>query len=298
MTAGKSRAFRLGPVDRLTIGYLLFSLAVAAVGRERIDHAAVLAAGHVALLGLVLFLARARTVGPRFLSELSEWYPLALFVLFFEEIQFLVHGLQPGWFDEWLIRADYSLFGAHPTVWIEQFASYWLTEYLQFAYTSYFVLTIGVAVFLRRRHGLGALRLLMAASSVTYYACYVTFVLFPIEGPYHTLAHLQQVALDGGPFTAVIEWIERYGRVHGGAFPSAHVAGSMVALLCAWRYSRRAGLMLVPVVLSIVVATVYGRYHYFVDLPAGILVGVAGYAAGRRLAGSARETAGRANGRG
>jgi len=284
MTAARTRTSRLGAVDRLSIGYLAFTLAVAAVGRDRIDHAAALAAGHVALAGLILVLARARAAGPRILSEASEWYPLAFFVLFFEEIQVLVHGLRPGWSDAWLIRADYALFGAHPTVWIEQFAGYWLTEYLQLAYTSYFALTIGVAVFLRRRHGLGALRLLMAASSVTYYACYVVFVLFPVEGPYHTLAHLQQVPLDGGPFTAVIEWIERYGRVHGGAFPSAHVAGSVVTLLCAWRYSPRVGWMLAPIVLSILVATVYGRYHYFVDLPAGVLVGAVGYASGRRLA--------------
>ena len=86
-------------------------------------------------------------------------------------------------------------------------------------------------------------------------------------------------------------------RVHGGAFPSAHVAGSVVTLLCAWRYSRPAGLMLAPVVLGIVVATVYGRYHYFVDLPAGILVGVVGYTAGRRLAGSVGDAGERANGR-
>jgi hypothetical protein len=46
------------------------------------------------------------------------------------------------------------------------------------------------------------------------------------------------VALNGGFSTALIEAIERYGRVHGAAFPSAHVAGSMVAILCAWRYRR------------------------------------------------------------
>ena len=261
--------FRLAPVDRLTIGYLLFTLVLVAIGPERVTSPVGLGLGHVALVGLVFLLARARATGSRILGEISEWYPLALFVLFFEEIQVLVHAIWPGWFDRWLIAADFAIFGVHPTVWIEQYASYWVTEYLQLAYTSYFALTFGVAVFLRRRYGLGALRLFMLASSVAYYACYVTFVLFPIEGPYHTLAHLQRVSLDGGAFTRLIEWIERFGRVHGGAFPSAHVAGSTVALLCAWRYSPRAGWLLLPVVLSILVATVYGRYHYFVDLPAG-----------------------------
>lgn len=57
-----------------------------------------------------------------------------------------------------------------------------------------------------------------------------------------------------------------------------------MTLLCAWRYSRRLGVMLVPLVLSIVAATVYGRYHYFIDLPAGVVVAVAGYLAARHLA--------------
>ena len=95
----------------------------------------------------------------------------------------------------------------------------------------------------------------MLASAVAYVACYIVFVAFPIEGPFHTLRHLQQVELSGGPVNAAVEWIERYGRVHGGAFPSAHMAGSVVALLAAWRAVPRLGHALLPVVMAIAAAT-------------------------------------------
>jgi membrane-associated phospholipid phosphatase len=77
--------------------------------------------------------------------------------------------------------------------------------------------------------------------------------------------------------------IEKHGRVHGGAFPSAHVAGSVVALISAWRFARPVGRWLSPVVLSVCAATVYGRYHYAMDVFGGVLAAVIGCWIGSRL---------------
>src|SRR5262249_33716086 len=89
--------------------------------------------------------------------------------------------------------------------------------------------------------------------------------------------------LAGGPFTAFINLIERHGRVHGGAFPSAHVAGSVVALISAWRFARRAGYWLTPVVLSVCRAAVYGRYPSVMGGFAGILMAAVGCWLGSKL---------------
>ena len=161
-------------------------------------------------------------------------------------MQFLVHAFHQEWFDEHLIAIDRALFGVDPTVWVEQFASYWLTELLQLAYVSYFLLPfiVGATLWVKRRRD--EFDRFMLASAVAYVTCYIVFVAFPIEGPFHTLRHLQQVELSGGPVNAAVEWIERYGRVHGGAFPSAHMAGSVVALLAAWRVVPRLGRALLP----------------------------------------------------
>jgi membrane-associated phospholipid phosphatase len=268
--------------DRLTAAYLVFTLAVVLARAEHVPQAPALFALNGGLLALLVVLSRARGRGG-WIGEAAEWYPLAFFVIFFEEIGALVHAFSRQWYDPLLIAADRALFGVDPTVWLERYASYWLTEAMQLAYTSYFPLTLGVAIFLRRRHGLPGLRLLMLASAMTYYACYLVFIFFPIESPHHALRHLQQVELRGGAFMALIEWIERYGRVHGGAFPSAHVAGSVVALMTAWRFAPRLGMSLAPLVALLMASTVYGRYHYAVDVLAGILFGVCGYAVASRL---------------
>jgi membrane-associated phospholipid phosphatase len=73
------------------------------------------------------------------------------------------------------------------------------------------------------------------------------------------------------------------GRVHGAAFPSAHVAGSMVAILASWRYRRWLFWLCLPFFASMCVATVYGRYHYVADVLAGLAVGAMGFVVGTGL---------------
>src|ERR1700690_1427752 len=123
----------------------------------------------------------------------------------------------------------------------------------------------------------------MTSPSVAHYSVYIIAVLFPIESPYYTLAGINSAPLNGGYLTATIGLIEHFGRVHGAAFPSAHVAGSMVAVVASWRYRRWLFWVCLPFFICMCVATVYGRYHYVADVLAGIAVGTIGFAAGSWL---------------
>jgi membrane-associated phospholipid phosphatase len=274
---------RFNAADRLTLAYLLFSTGLIVICRQNIAAWMTLLPIHLGLLAMIAGLAHARVRETPVLNVLSHWYPTLLFLFFFEEIGFLVHAVFPGWFDDILIKADYALFGVHPTVWLEQFSNYWLTEYMQLVYTSYFLLTLGFGAYLWLNNRRADFAVFIASTCAAYYICYVIFVLFPIESPHHTLRHLQQVELTGGPFTAFINLLEKHGRVHGGAFPSAHIAGSMVTLFSAYRFTRRVGYGLTPLVLSICAATVYGRYHYVMDVFAGVLVAALGCWIGAKL---------------
>jgi membrane-associated phospholipid phosphatase len=91
------------------------------------------------------------------------------------------------------------------------------------------------------------------------------------------------VRLSGGFCTHLINWLESYVLVHGAAFPSAHVAGSTVAILASWRYRRRLFWICLPFFLCMCVSTVYGRYHYVADVLAGLVTGAWGFHAGHWL---------------
>ncbi len=273
----------LNVVDRLTIAYLIFSTTLIVICHHNIKHWEFLLPAHLGLMFVIIGLAYARLRGIRILSFISYWYPPLLFLFFFEEIGLTVHAIFPGWFDDYLIEADFALFGVHPTVWIEQFSSYWVNEYMQLVYTSYFLLTIVFGAYLWARGKRDEFSIFIASTCIAYYLCYVIFVFFPIESPYHTLSQLQKVELTGGPFTAFINLIEKHGRVHGGAFPSTHVAGAVTVLFSAYQFARPIGYWLTALVISICISTVYGRYHYVVDVFAGILMAAIGCWLGPKL---------------
>lgn len=212
-----------------------------------------------------------------------HWYPQAFFLFCFEELHYLVHLIFPGWYDRWLIAFDHWLVGAHPTVWLEQFARPALNDFMQMAYMSYFFYLVILAGLLYRRGEWKAFWAVMTSAALSYVLGYAIAILFPVEGPYHSLAALQRNQLTGGFFTALMGLIERFGRVHGAAFPSGHVSGSLVALLGAWRYRRRLFWVFLPFFLCMMVSTVYGRYHYVADVFGGLVVGAIGFWLGHLL---------------
>lgn len=267
-----------GPFERLTLAYLGFLNLLILLLHRNLPDAPFFFLGHVALAAAIVALAAAaRKSEHPVLVALRHWYPMGIFLFFFEELHYLVHIVVPGWFDVWLIRFDYALFGAHPTVWIERFASPGLNDLMQFAYMTYYLFPVVLGGVLYRRGDRRAFWAVFTGMAAAYYIGYVISILFPIEGPFHTLATLQQVELDGGLFTAAIDWIESLGRVHGAAFPSAHVSGSLVVMLGAWKFNRGLFWLFLPFFLLMLVATIYGRYHYVADVLAGLVVGAIGF---------------------
>jgi membrane-associated phospholipid phosphatase len=273
-----------GAFEWVTFAYLAWLGAILILFHRNVPHAGGYFALHAAIAFLIAALARASARSRNsVLRFVRHWYPLPLYIFFFEELGRLVHAVFPGWFDSWLIRFDYNLTGVHPSVWLAQFASPARNDFIQFAYMTYFLYLVILPAILYAQRERRAFWTVMASTAVANYSIYVIAVLFPIESPYYSLAALETQKLAGGYCTAVINLIERFGRVHGAAFPSAHVAGSMVAMLASWRYRRWLFWVCLPFSASMCVATVYGRYHYVADVLAGLAVGAMGFAAGTRL---------------
>jgi len=256
-----------------------------------------------AIIGLVAAARRAafsavadRSAGAKWVRALSaarNWYPQAVFLFCFEELGAIVHLVRSGWWDSWLLRFDHWIAGEHPAVLLARIARPWLTEIMQVGYLSYFFfLTILAFVLYTRgaddssaKHSSPqfAFWAVMTSSMAAYSIGYVVSISFPVESPYYSLAALHLPALTGGPFTRLSDLIEHYGRVHGGAFPSEHVAGSFVALLGAWRYRRRLFWWFVPFFALMCFSTVYVRNHYIADVFGGLITGWAGFWLGHRL---------------
>ncbi len=269
-----------GMFEWVTLLYLAIVNTLLVAFRANLPSAPVYIAIHESVAGAILVLswAAARSRDP-LLQFARHWYPLPLYIYLFEELRGLVHLIFRAWFDEHLIRFDFSLAGIHPSIWLTQFANPALNDYMQFSYMTYFLYLVALPALLYWRREVRAFWTVMTSTAIAHYSVYVTSILFPVESPHFALAALQP-NLAGGPSTALINWLESFGRVHGAAFPSAHVAGSMVAILASWRYRRWLFWLCLPFFASMMIATVYGGYHYVADVLAGMLTGAWGFAAG------------------
>ncbi len=281
-----------GVFEWVALGYLGFSIALISMFAENLNHPLRLIDAQILVAALILALCRieARMGGacePRSASAAANfwhfwrhWYPHLYFLFCFEEMGRLVHLVSPGWQDAKLIGADHWLTGVHPTVWLEQFATPARNDFMQFVYLTYFIYLLVVGGVLYYRNDWRAYWSVMTYSAVGYVFGYVIAMLFPVESPWFSMAGAWHGPLVGGPFTATINFIEHYGRVRGAAFPSQHVAGAVAALWGTWRHRRWLFWVLAPLVACMCASTVWGRYHYVMDVLAGMVTGTLGYLIG------------------
>ncbi|HEY6467029.1 MAG TPA: phosphatase PAP2 family protein [Candidatus Acidoferrales bacterium] len=273
-----------GPFEWITFAYLAWLDFLVLFFHQSVpnptQHLAIQCAVGVGVAALV-YLARMSRNGAIHFAR--HWYPLPLYVFFFEELRSFVHAIFSNWFDAYLIAFDHGLFGVHPSVWFAQFSTPALNDFMQFSYMTYFLYLVALPALLYVNREYAAFWIVMASTALAHYSVYVVAALFPIESPFYSLASMNRTALTGGSCTALIDLIEHFGRVHGAAFPSAHVAGSMVAILASWRYRRWLFWLCLPFFVSMCVATVYGRYHYAADVFAGLILGAIAFRMGLRL---------------
>jgi membrane-associated phospholipid phosphatase len=278
----------------VALGYLGLSSALIVIFAENLAHPirlmgvqALVAAVILALCGTQARIGLRESLCPttaqKFWHFWRHWYPHLFFLFCFEELGHLVHLVSPGWSDAKLIAFDYWLTGVHPAIWLEQFATPARNDFMQFAYITYFTYLLALGGILYYRKDWRGYWSVMTYSAVGYAIGYVIAIFFPIESPWFSMAGSWQAELRGGPFTALINFIEHYGRVRGAAFPSEHVAGSFAALWGAWRHRRWLFWVMLPLVLCMCVSTVYGRYHYVADIFAGMITGTLGYCVGSWL---------------
>ena len=281
-----------GAFEWLALGYLAVSSVLIAIFAENLVYPIWLLGTQVFVAAMILALcmvqarsaARKEIHGPSFSADWwhfwRHWYPHLFFLFCFEELGYLMTLFTPNWQDAKLIAFDYWLTGVHPSVWLEQFATPFRNDAIQLVYFTYFtyLLIVGLVLYLRKdwRGYWSAMTYSMAGYMIGYFIA----MFFPIESPWFAMAGWWKEPLHGGPFTAMMGFIEHYGRVRGAAFPSAHVTGATAALWAAWRYTRGLFWALLPFYLGMCLSTIWGRYHYCADVLGGIITGTLGYLIG------------------
>ena len=74
----------------------------------------------------------------------------------------------------------------------------------------------------------------------------------------------------------IVELLENKAMLHGGAFPSAHCSAATVMLILSYKYDKKLYFLILPIIITLYISTMYGRYHYPLDVLAGIIAGIVG----------------------
>jgi membrane-associated phospholipid phosphatase len=190
----------------------------------------------------------------------------------FNSLGELIASIHATTYDDFLIAVDHAMFGVHPTVWMERWISPTLSALLQFAYISYYFIPLSLGIVLIVKGRFGAFEEVLFGILLCFYLSYVGYLLVPAIGPRFTLSHLQTGDLQLYPLIETIqEALNALEKNKTDAFPSGHTAVSLMCLYYAWKErEKKLFAVFVPVVTGLLISTVYLRYHYVIDVIAGI----------------------------
>jgi membrane-associated phospholipid phosphatase len=203
-----------------------------------------------------------------------DWFPfLVILMMYYSLWGDATHLLVTTDRDKELIAWDQRLFGFQASVAMQRFISPPLTAWMELAYAFHIVNIPLVACFIYLRRARARFREMMAGVLVVTFFGVLGYLLVPAIGPIFTLRDQYTVPLSQ-PLAVVSRQIEfmDYARILRDVFPSLHVGISFVVWMYACRNSRRLFGILAPLILSLWVSTVYLRYHYLVDVVAGLVL--------------------------
>lgn len=238
---------------------------------------AVIGAGHVLVMGLVFALAKAdRPDGPRgLIGFVHDWVPTLILVAMYFELGVIIPHLNPyddRRFDKALQAIDVRLLG-DPAKFFASLGARWLSDVLACCYIVYYPLLIAVPVALYARGELASFRTTAAIIMSAFVMTYVSYALFPAVGPHSLFDGPRAPVLDGyGIAKHVYAMTHDVPREPPDAFPSGHAMVGMLAPAMAWRFYRPMFGWLAMVGVGIVLATLYLRYHYVIDVVAGLML--------------------------
>ena len=243
-------------------------------------------------VGLVLIHAliqiHARHKPGRMLEFLRHFYPVLLYTAFFCETGSVNRMFFPNYLDPLVAHWEQSLFGCQPSVLcMAKLPRLAVSELFYASYCSYYFMVggVGIALFLRSRQQFFHY---VSVLSFLFYVCYLIYVLLPIIGPraffhqvegYALPQATQQLAVtdvypqavQAGVFFRLMRWVYRIFEAPGAALPSSHVAVALCTVYFSFRYLPRIRYLHLAVAVLLCFSTVYCRYHYLLDVVAGLV---------------------------
>lgn len=200
-----------------------------------------------------------------------DWLPLFCLPLFHRETGLLtqVWGQQPH--DDAFIRFEHQYFpaviGLHQQ---HKLGQRFFSEVLHACYLSFFLLIYGVPLYFYQQQLPVFFYPCTFAILFLLLSCFMTHGFIPVDGP-RNIYHKMTDVRSSGFFFKIVHRVLAAGSTPGTAFPSGHAGlGFIVLFMTAW-FNLSLFIFILPLALGLIVSTVYGRFHYVIDVICALL---------------------------
>ncbi len=285
-------AQNLGPQDWYISAYFGIILLALAFGTGPDRLACIrLVAIDVALFATGLALTRGGVLRHGSFAN-SLLYRLTVFLgvfLSYFQLRHILPAVSERAVDGDLFAFDMRVFHVEPSLAWDRFVTPVTTEWFAFFYFGYFFL-LALHVFPMMLAAKDVFRLSHFAMGIFIVFCtgHLVYMVVPGYGPYRYLAGNLQHELSGGVFWGWVKATVSAGGAQKDIFPSLHTATPTFFALFSFRHRRAAPFKYTwPVVAfcasQIICATMFLRWHYLIDILAGITLATTALVLGEKL---------------
>jgi membrane-associated phospholipid phosphatase len=266
-----SRPGTLWPIDKLFIAYAAIMIRLLFMARHE-PVALWLILGHIAAISLLVVFSRNTSA----IAEFAHHWFLLVYVPFcYKQVPFLVSVLNLRPADDTLAHWDLAMWKVDPVFWLSSAPNRFLVEFFQAIYSMFIpgIIVLGIILWTRRprpefRYGTFAI-------AATFLISYIGYLLLPARGP-RFMAYASQYAQLHGlwTFNFFQSSLNTLEGLQYDCFPSGHVAAVLVGCFLARRVSAPVFYAFSAFAACIAFSTVYLRYHYVIDVIAGMLLAI------------------------
>ncbi len=259
--------------DFVTLGALIVLTLVAVACRSRVHRPSFIIGTSLAVIALyILSQAVLRVLRPPWLRFAVRTASVQLTCLQIYQTAAALQLILFPWQDARVLAWEAAVFRVNPVVALQRYYTPALSEWMFFVYVFYVVIypLLGLVIFFK--HGEEANENYLFHLGLVNLVCGLGFILFPVASPMYWPEISVQLTepLTAGVFGTVAEWIRANIHTAGGSIPSPHCAVATVMWFMARKYTKRGFTWLAPIIVSLYVSTVYGRFHYLSDMVVGI----------------------------
>ncbi|MDG1039654.1 MAG: phosphatase PAP2 family protein [Polaribacter sp.] len=264
---------RLIKIDFLFLGFLFATTILLVCSWNQTENAVDLLITRGVILAISLMLILLNPVlNSNLFSLLRNSYPVIIAGYFYTETVYynklFFKNLDPIFID-----FDESIFGFQPSLEFSRtFSSSWFSELMYFGYFSLFLIIISFVLLMYfKRKKIFSKNIFILSFSFFFF--YFLFAIFPSAGPQFFFNEIDsKVPVNGYIFKNIMHIIQASAEQPTGAFPSSHVGISVTILILARKHLTYFFKICLPLVILLILSTVYIKAHYAVDAIFGLFI--------------------------